>query len=201
MPERRLATVRAALLFAVILAGASCGSAPQTSLTAPSPAPAAEPLSALEIEAIAALLRLEDRREFDTAFVEKSATAAEPAIRTRAALAAGRIGSPSGRQTVRSLLADPDSAVVASAAFMAGQLRDSSAVAALAGLLAPDFAAANPTAAAEAASALGKIGDEASNSALSRFLQSANREDLRLTPVVREALIGSWRAGETQVRP
>ncbi len=75
-------------------------------------------------EAEAALLELEDRRAYDASVLYSAARSTDPAIRARAALAAGRIGDPRGRALLAELLNDPAPQVQASAAFGAQVLAD-----------------------------------------------------------------------------
>jgi cyclophilin family peptidyl-prolyl cis-trans isomerase/HEAT repeat protein len=183
------------LLFVAIV-----GCAP-TLVERPSPVIRVEPLPEPDIGTAAALLRLEDRREFASGVIGAAARAPTPAIRARAALAAGRIGGSQGATLVRSLLLDPDSSVAAVAALMAGQLRDTLALGDLAVLLDPLNATARPTVAVEAAGALGRMSDFTARGVLNSFLVTADPNDARLLPVVREALIATWRAGETEPIP
>jgi HEAT repeat protein len=190
---------------------ALAGSLPLVWSCAPPPAPeppapvafvrVAVPLTLPEIEAAALLLGLEDRREFADTVIADLALAPESPIRAKAALAAGRIGTQAGAQLVRYLLIDTDTAVAAAAAFMAGQLRDTASTSYLVTFLDAGFAVARPTVATEAAGALGKLGTPEARAALAAFLLSPEARDPRLSSVVQEALIASWRAGETGVQP
>jgi cyclophilin family peptidyl-prolyl cis-trans isomerase/HEAT repeat protein len=143
----------ARLFAALLLAGAAAGCAPART-PPPPPAPAAR---AEELDAVAALLRLEDRRDFDSTALAGFAASPLPATRARTAVALGRLRRVEGLGLLRSLLADPDTTVAANAAFALGLVGDSTAVRDLAGALTPASAAARPTIAAEAAYALGKL--------------------------------------------
>jgi cyclophilin family peptidyl-prolyl cis-trans isomerase/HEAT repeat protein len=193
IPDQRVLARRFATL---LLIGASAGCA--TSYTPPAD-PVAEPWGAGEIEVAADLLSLEDRRVFDGATINAASAAPEANVRLRASLAAGRIGAPGSRSLVRMLLQDEDTAVAATAAFMAGQLSDTAAVDLLAGLL--ETASSAPSVAAEAAGALGRIGTDRGRQRLRSFLLTVDSTDLSLLPAVSEALIAGWRAGEPSVEP
>ena len=106
-----------------LLALARCGSAPAAPGGPPAP-PVAIRSFAGAAEAEAALLELEDRRVFDASVLHSAARSTDPAIRARAALAAGRIGDARGRPLLAELLNDPAPAVQAAAAFGAQVLGD-----------------------------------------------------------------------------
>ncbi len=204
-----------ALLLALATAcaaGVDPGASPAPAL--PEPAPLRPPLSPSEIDAVAMLLRLEDRREFDEELMTLAARSPVSAIREQSALALGRAEGRASRPLLHELLFDPDSAVVASAAFMLGKLRDSTAVPALEALLDPHAAAVWPAVALEAADALGAIGTPAAREALSNFLFEAaiagsaptgDAPPVEAVPgfpageVVAAAILGAWRAGETDL--
>jgi cyclophilin family peptidyl-prolyl cis-trans isomerase/HEAT repeat protein len=150
-----------------------------------------------ETRVIAELLEAEERRDFHPEFFAGPAQAPEPAIRAQAAISAGRTGAAAARPYVRHLLSDADTAVAAAAAFASGQLRDTAAVAILGSLLVDPNRLTRPTVAAEAAAALGKIATPEARDFLLAFLASAPRSDRSIAPVLREALLGAWRAGET----
>ena len=133
-----MASRKAWSLFAstlVLATSIRCGTAP----AAPG-APAIRPTApartfAGAAEAAAALLELEDRRAFDPSTLESAARSADPAIRSRAALALGRIGDPRGRPLLVVLLADSSSEVRAAAAFGSQVLGDATLTAELIPLL------------------------------------------------------------------
>jgi cyclophilin family peptidyl-prolyl cis-trans isomerase/HEAT repeat protein len=203
MPDRHPTIFRHFLVAIALLAGAGCAAGVQADLTS-SVAPDSaffEPLSAAEIDDAALLLRLEDRREFNAAMLQAAARSNQASTRQRAALAAGRIGAPEGRPLLRVLLADRDTAVIAAAAFMIGQLRDTASVPRLIELIDTAGAGLRPSTTAEAAAALGRIGTAAARDAIASFLLSADTSDIRLKPAVREALIASWRAAQADLAP
>lgn len=185
---------RRALLAIGLLATLAGGCATR----AAAPPVVVEPISAEEIAGVSALLRLEDRQEADLEVLRSAAESGSPVLRARAAIAAARIGSPATNALVRDLLEDPDTAVLSAAAFAAGQLRDTSAVAQLAELLDTAAIRTRPTVATEAATALGKIGGDQARVALNSFLSSAGEAD---SASVGAALIGAWRAGENSLTP
>lgn len=113
-----------AVVALVVPASLRCGSAP-SSPAAPVIRPSAPVRTfAGAAEAAAALLELEDRRAFDASTLESAARSTDPAIRSRAALALGRIGDPRARPLLVALLADPSLDVRAAAAFGSQVLGD-----------------------------------------------------------------------------
>jgi cyclophilin family peptidyl-prolyl cis-trans isomerase/HEAT repeat protein len=102
----------------------------------------------------ARLLRIEDTRRDEPAYVDSLLAAPEPSTRSAAALTVGRIGARAHLEALRALGADPDSGVASTALFALGLLHDSSAAALAAGAL----HRAAPVA-LEAAWLLGEIGE------------------------------------------
>ena len=147
--------IPAVLLY--VAASVGCASAPPP--VPPPPPPAAPRLTDADIDAIADLLRLEDRREYDEAALRAGLEHPNLEVRRRAALAIGRIGDRRGTSLLLQALEDTSALVRADAAFALGQLRDSSAavVRALAELVrrggAPTPPAATPANAAPTAPA------------------------------------------------
>lgn len=122
LPSRSLAVL--------LLAGvwAACASAPRPA-PPPEPPPAPAPrLTDADVDAIAELLRLEDRREYDASRLRAGLEHPNPEVRRRAALAIGRIGDHRGTPLLLEALADTSALVRADAAFALGELGDSSAV-------------------------------------------------------------------------
>jgi cyclophilin family peptidyl-prolyl cis-trans isomerase/HEAT repeat protein len=147
--------LRALALLPLLLA---CAAAPRA---AGSPTPdAAAPVWAR-------LLKMEDERRLDSVLVGEALASAEPRLRAAGALSVGRVGGRKMAPTLRALLADPDTAVAASAAFALGLLRDTASVPALAAALAASVGVAS-----EAAWSLGQIGEPARD-AIERALASS----------------------------
>jgi cyclophilin family peptidyl-prolyl cis-trans isomerase/HEAT repeat protein len=162
---------------------------------APTPAAAQRRphLSPTAVEAAARLLRLEDGREYDAPTIAGAAHDANPELRRRAALAAGRIGDRQATPLVAGLLADRDTSVAATAAFALGLLRETSAVSALARELATDRLAGRATVAGEAALALAKMPTAAGKQAVTDFLAAAPASGPGVQRAVGEALLAVWR--------
>lgn len=150
---------------------------------------------------IAQLLRMEDRRELDTALVRRLLSDPLNEIRGRAALAAGRIGDRTAGQMLRQALLDRDTEVKANAAFALGELGDTASgnVSVLRDLMLQK-SAVNIGAAREAAHALGKLVSPASYAALHSALASAAANRVRgvvstdrpAPTVVSEILLAIW---------
>src|SRR4051812_18459051 len=86
------------------------------------------PLSPTDIDAIARLVLLEDRRTFDSTELARSLSASHPEVRRRAALAAGRIFDRRAIALLRARPLDADTAVAATTVFAVGHLRDTATV-------------------------------------------------------------------------
>jgi cyclophilin family peptidyl-prolyl cis-trans isomerase/HEAT repeat protein len=146
---------------------------------------------------VAALMRLEDRREYDAASFESGAASGSAELRRRAALAMGRIRDPRAVPVLGRMLADADTSVAATAAFALGQIADSAAVPLLAPYADPAAIATRPTVVAEVAYALGKIRHPQSRAALERLLQTAGVGGPGNGLPIGHALLAVWR----QARP
>jgi cyclophilin family peptidyl-prolyl cis-trans isomerase/HEAT repeat protein len=159
----------------------------------------------MEVDIATFVLRLEDRRERDPVIFGVASRSPAPAVRRLAALALGRTNGPESPAMLRLLLADGDSSVSASSAFMLGEMRDSLAAPALGALLSPAAVSGRPTVAREAAAALGRIATREARSLLSQFLvgggavEAAGSDDPLVRRVVAEALVAIRRAGETDI--
>jgi cyclophilin family peptidyl-prolyl cis-trans isomerase/HEAT repeat protein len=127
---------------------------------------------------LARILRIEDTRRDEPAFVDSLLEHGSPIARARAALAAGRIGSREHVSRLRRRAAEPDTAVAATAWFALALLRDTGAVSVAASAL-----PGPPSVAIEAACLLGDVG-EAGRSAIIAALA-----DSSLAPSVRGALL------------
>lgn len=188
MNKQRSATaprVMIVLLGTLLLSACASTTRPPVLRTGP-------PLSEAEVAELAALLRVEDQRSYEPALLESSARSAAPVVRRYAALAIGRLQDARGVPLLLQLLSDPDTAVAAIAAFALGQVGDTTAVPHLVPLLGSQAAARNPTVAAEAAAALGKLRTGDAASALNGFLLTAPVGHGG-TAVAEQALLAIWR--------
>ena len=175
------------LLLAALALLAACAAPPPG--TAPRAAAAAS-----DLDVHAALLRLEDRREYDARALESAAALPGPALRRRAALAAGRIGDRRGVLLLVRLLADPDTSVAATAAFALGEIGDTTTVPTLVRYVSADRIAAMPTVVGEAALALGKMPRAAAGrQAVEALLRAAPRTGPGVQRAVGQALLAVWR--------
>lgn len=147
------------------------------------------PLTATDIDDIAQLVMLEDRRAIDETALARILRSAHPEVQRRAALAIGRIADPRGRRLLLTARTVSDTAVAATIVFATGQLADTASVAWLGSLLSAPNA---PTIAREAAGALGKIRTPESHAVLTRFLLAAPATSAA-APVVGEALLSIGR--------
>jgi cyclophilin family peptidyl-prolyl cis-trans isomerase/HEAT repeat protein len=148
-----------------------------------------------QVADLAQLLRLEDRREFDLASLERLSRAPDSLIRSQAAVAIGRIGDHAGVPLLVTLLSDPDSTVRTEAAFALGTLRDSSAVDELARRVQSFPAVAAGTDQLEIVTALAKIGGPAAAQAVDALLQRHPSTGCSGDPATAAALLESWRLG------
>lgn len=183
--------------LAFLLAAAACTSAgvTRTPETVAPPARPAVTLGEFEIKGIAELIRIEDRREYDAATLDRYHRAAHPELRRRAALAAGRIRAPQAVPALLVALGDPDAGVRAEAAFALGQIGDTAAtvVGALAGrALDPEE---DPEVRTEAVATLGKLGTVEARIAVEAILENASRPEAAGTDdqVTGEALLAIWK--------
>ncbi len=172
------------LLLAVSLALPLASAAPRIQKAKPGP------LGPAEIDAIAQLLKLEDRRLLDEAALAKILQSPHPEVRRRAVVTIGRIIDAKSSALLDPVRTDPDAEVVASVAFAEGQLKNSEAVAWLGELLSSPKTP--PAVAFEAARALGKIRSPEARTALSRYLNTAP-STAAAAPVIGEALLSIGR--------
>src|SRR5579863_1619485 len=143
MPERR--SVAVGLLALATLA---------TTVVA-AQAPKRPPLAPADLDAIAALLKIEDTRQFDEDTLARLLQSGHPEIRRRAAQTIARVVNPRGSALLMAARGDANADVVATVAFAYGQLKDADAV----GWLSDEMSdPARPLVVArEAARSLGKI--------------------------------------------
>src|SRR5205823_3094843 len=130
------------------------------------------PLSSADIADIVALEKIEDRRDFDATALARIAAAKHPELRRRAALAIARLYDPRGRELLRAMRAESDTAVLATVVWATGQLVDSGAVQWLDSLL--QRADTPVGVATEAAGAFGKIRTAETRRGLSRYLSATH---------------------------
>jgi HEAT repeat protein/cyclophilin family peptidyl-prolyl cis-trans isomerase len=149
------------------------------------------PLSASDIDDIARLELLEDRRQFDTTDLAQAFASPQKELRRRAALAIARIADKRGIGLLRARRLDADTAVAATTVFAAGQLRDTSAIIWFDSLL--SNAKTPPTVATEAAVALGKLKTAHARAVLASYLTHASA-NARTTGTIAEALLSIGRA-------
>src|SRR5687768_2781945 len=92
-------------------------------------------LAPADVDDIARLLMLEDRRQLDDTSLARILRSAHPEVRRRAALAVGRIANARGRPLLIAARGDADTAVFAAVVLGTGQLADTSAVSWLASVM------------------------------------------------------------------
>jgi cyclophilin family peptidyl-prolyl cis-trans isomerase len=182
---------RHSTLALLLLAGACAPAA--TAVRSPAAQPAGTRAETTSPEVAARLIRLEDRREYDTAALESAASSPRVADRRHAALSAGRIKDKRAVPLLGRLLADADTSVAATAAFALGQVGDSTAASLLAPLLAAERVASAPTVVGEAALALGKIRSPTARAAVEGFLRAAPRTGPGVSQAVGHALLSVYR--------
>jgi HEAT repeat protein len=172
-------------LLLCLLLVAGCG-ARVVAPAGPVPLPSVH-LTETDVDELAALLHMEDSRALDTALVAGLIARGSPEVRARAALAAGRIGTPAATPLLLRAIVDADAGVRTRAAFALGLHADSTAAVlteltrvALHDLTAP---------AIEAVGALARIGGAPARAVIDSVLtQPRHHAALR-----DEALIVAWR--------
>jgi cyclophilin family peptidyl-prolyl cis-trans isomerase/HEAT repeat protein len=189
VPRRRLLLAIRPLPPLLFLLLAGCAGMPMPAAVESTRPPPTE----AELEVLARLLRLEDRRESDGALLATAARSGSPTVRRAAMTTIARLRSTAFAPLLAEALADPDTAVVATAALALGQVRDTLAVPRLATMLTVPRALVAPTVAAEAATALGALGTAAARPALEAYLREADPRDPRLVQPSAAALLAIWR--------
>ncbi len=172
-----------------LAAGAALLSAcapPHPGVPAPAAARTSVQLSEADVHAIAALLRLEDRRELDTVVIAAYARGATPEVRRRAYLAAGRIGGAGAAALLRPGLRDSLPQVRAAAAFGLGLLRDTASVDSLARVA---FVGGGPDA-ENAIFALGRMNTAAAHAAVAAVLGLAHANSIERQGSVQRSVDG-----------
>jgi cyclophilin family peptidyl-prolyl cis-trans isomerase/HEAT repeat protein len=168
-------------------------------LTAVSPAAAQDEAV---IDAVAAILAVEDARRFDEAILADGARHSDRIVRRRVALALGRIGDGRALSILVTLSADPDTVVRADAVFALGQLGDASVLGRLQELVLDAPLETHSVLHAEVVTAVSKIGGPDAASILQQLLSrwgTAQREGA-IPPSVLQALREAWRLGENAPR-
>ena len=174
-PVRRLApfvmrAARLASIFVPALALAGCAGT-----SASRRASARLGNASVDVPRYGRLLAMADARRVDTALIQEILRAGSRPERAAAALTIGQVHGAALAPTLRTLLADPDTAVASNAAYARGLLADSASVAALAhALAAPPFAALN------AAWALGQVGEPARAALVAALAPAAAPHDSRV---------------------
>ena len=148
-----------------------------------------------QVNGLAQLLQLEDRREFDLASLQRAAQDPDTLLRTEAAVAIGRIGDHAGVPMLLTLLNDPDTTVRAQAAFALGMLRDSAGGDELAHRVDGFPAIAYGRDQLEMITALAKIGGPQAADALDGLLLRHPPSGASTDPATAAALLEAWRLG------
>jgi cyclophilin family peptidyl-prolyl cis-trans isomerase/HEAT repeat protein len=144
--------------------------------------PSPVPLSAEDAREVARLIRADDRREFEPEQFPSALDHPSGAVRTWAALVAGRMRDRGAVRPLISLLQDTDTAVAASVAFALGLIGDTLAVEPLAAALA-QRGADHPTVLIEIAGALGRLGTPAAVRTLEDVLSSVPNDPRLAQPI------------------
>ena len=150
------------------------------------------------VDAMAAVLSLEDRQLFDAAVLANAAHHPEPMVRRRAALAVGRIGDSAGTTILIEMLEDPVQIVRQDAAFALGLLGDRFAIGYLRELVLNSYGDDMSATQVEAVTALTRLGGseaaEVLEDLLSRWIGRIVAGD-EIPSTVSQALFESWRLG------
>jgi HEAT repeat protein/cyclophilin family peptidyl-prolyl cis-trans isomerase len=150
-------------------------------------------LAAADIADIVTLEKIEDRRAFDDASLQRITASTHPELRRRAALAIARLYDARGRALLKAMRSEPDTSVLATVVWATGQLVDTSAVEWLDGLLQNEKTPISV--ATEAAGAFGKIRTTDTRTRLVNYLKSAT-PSAATAPTVAEALLSIGRHRE-----
>ena len=142
---------------------------------------------------LAQVLMLEDRRTFDAAALQRAVQHPDTMVRSRAAMAIGRIGDRAGTRLLVQLLADRDTGVRAEAAFALGTLGDPDAAAELARLLDGFAPVVSGAFEIEVVTALCKTGGEEAVAAVDRLLQRHPPDGPTSDRATATALLEAWR--------
>jgi cyclophilin family peptidyl-prolyl cis-trans isomerase/HEAT repeat protein len=149
----------------------------------------------LVVEQLAPVLAAEDAREWQPELFQRSLLAPDSLVRRVSALAAGRIGDPRATPLLLRALDESDSTVRVAAAFALGLLRDSAAVQPLMQRLI-DLPPLDAVTAAEAVTALAKIGGRRSADFFASVLQGkVALSQADPAPATNQILLETWRLG------
>ena len=132
----------------------------------------------VDITPRARLIRIEDTRRIEAAFLDSALRAPDASVRRAAALAAGRVGARAHAAALRTLTSDPDARVSAAAFYALGLIRDTAAV-----TLAAAGLRGTSDVASEAAWLLGEVG-EAGRAVLSAVAVDSALDSHRRGPAI-----------------
>ncbi|PYP77706.1 MAG: hypothetical protein DMD35_13875 [Gemmatimonadetes bacterium] len=169
--------------------------------------------TSVDVASRARLIRIDDTRRVDSAFLDSALQSNDSALRRAAALTVGRVGARAQAPTLRTLTRDTNARVAAAAFYSLGLLRDTSAVS-----LAVTALRGAGEIAAEAAWMLGEVGEAGRAPLIAAALDStldvrsrgaallalARLRPLPVTPLI--PLLGArdtaivWRAAYTLAR-
>ncbi len=176
------------LLAAFAAALAPCALGAQQAVPAPA-----------EVRVSARLLAMADARYLDTLLVDSVVRDGAPWLRLQAVRAAGQVNGRVRAPLLRSLLADPDTAVAATAAFSLGLMRDTGAIPALDAAL-----RAAPPVHQEAAASLGRLGEPARDVLLRELGRAPSAAVILalspLRPVPSAAIVPFLRNDDAEIR-
>jgi cyclophilin family peptidyl-prolyl cis-trans isomerase/HEAT repeat protein len=135
-------------------------------------------VSDLDLSSRGRLIRIEDTRRIEAAFLDSALRAPDASMRRAAALTAGRVGARAQTTALRALATDPDARVSSAALYALGLIRDTASVnVAVAGLRGTSDIAS------EAAWLLGEVG-EAGRAALLAIAADSTLDSRRRGPAI-----------------
>src|SRR5688500_12287502 len=135
-------------------------------------------VSEVDLSPRARIIRIEDTRRIEAAFLDSALRTPDASVRRAAALAAGRVGARAQSAVLRTLTTDPDARVAAAAFYALGLIRDTAAVA-----LAASSLRGTSDVASEAAWMLGEVG-EAGRAALLAVAVDSTLDSRRRGPAI-----------------
>ena len=143
---------------------------------------------------LARLLAVADARRFDGPLLGDALRHPDPAVRRQAALAAGRIGDPAAVDLLVQALTDSTPAVRAAAAFGLGLLHQARSTGPLLTLARTTPVDQQGDPEIQAVTALARIGGDSGARAIQLLVDLA-APGQPVSPVVRQAILESWRLG------